>query len=363
MRVKIFPRTLFVLWFAFGFAFPALNAAENKQAVATAAPDSSGSLQVPVLGFVAQSAPLPLRPVDSPAQAALQVRPVMGKLGAAVLGNPISLPRDLTRIAVSPTQTYLLGERGESQELAVLSLAAAGAGPEVAISGTFPRSQLMEFSLSGSAAALYSASRGHAQVITGLPDAPQITQQFDLSSLPAPLTALAVSDDGSTLLVGASDGQTGAVYLVSATNGIRSLVTAGVPAAIRFLSSDSAVVADSRASQILLLSTISGVVTSRVLAGAADGVNGPTQVEVCSANQAAVVSNGGSKLLLSIDLSTGKLTFVSMSYPVTGLHAVTGSPMVFISSESSAFWSLGLNASGPSLTFIPRAKLAPGVPR
>jgi len=186
-----------------------------------------------------------------------------------------------------------------------------------------------------------------------LPDSPQVSQEFDVSSLPASLTALAVSDDGTTLLAGVSDGQTGGIYLVSASNGIRRLASAGLPAAIRFLSkSDSAVVADSQANQVLLLSAIGGAVTSSVLAGSADGANGPNRIEMIGGNQAAVVSNASSNQLLWVDMATGKVRLISMSYLVSALHAVNGNPLVLVFSEPSAYWLLTQTAGGPSMTYV-----------
>jgi hypothetical protein len=221
------------------------------------------------------------------------------------------------------------------------------------ISGAFPRSDRIEFSISGSAAALYSASLQSVQVITGLPDSPQVSQGFGVSSLPAPLTALAVSDDGTALLAGVSDGQTGGIYLISASNGIRSVASAGLPAAIRFLSqSDSALVADSQTNQVLLLSTISGAIKSSVLAGSADGASGPNRIEMIGGNQAAVVANTGSKPLIWVDMPSGKVSLVSMSYPVRALYAVHGNPLVLVSSGPSAFWLLSQTAGGPSMTYI-----------
>lgn len=348
-------RRLCLFLFAFGIAFQALEGAENK--LAAAAPKSSnasGDLQAPILAFVAQRAPL-RRAIHSQQEprARMQLRPVVGVPGAAALGDPISLPSDLTRIEISPTQTYLLAERGANQELALLSLGAGGTGPELTISGTFPRSTRIEFSISGSAAALYSASLQSVQVITGLPDSPQVSQQFNVSSLPASLTALAVSDDGTALLAGVSDGQTGGIYLISASNGIRSIASAGLPAAIRFLSqSDKAVVADSHANQVLLLSAISGAVTSNVLARSADGAKGPNRIEMIGGNRAAVVANTGSNPLIWVDMPTGKVSLVSMSYSVGALHAVNGNPVVLVSSEPSAFWLLSQTAGGTSMTYI-----------
>jgi hypothetical protein len=278
----------------------------------------------------------------------------MGLPGAAALGSALSLPGDLTSVEISPTQTYLIAERGANDPPALLSLGSAGAGPELTISGAFSRSDRVEFSLSGSAAALYSVSMQRIQVITGLPGAPQVSQQFDVSSFPAPLVSLAVSDDGTALLAGVFDLNTRGIYFISAGNGIRRVASAKFPAAVRFVSqADSAVVADSEANQVLLLSDLTGAVTSSVLAGAADGARTPNQIEVIAGGKAALVSNEGSDGLIWIDLTNSKLTPVSFRFRVEGLQAVAGAPLVFISSEPASLWLVNQTTGGPSVTYVP----------
>jgi hypothetical protein len=349
----------FRLWlFAFGIALHSLHGAENKAAVAAAASNASSNLQVPILGFVAQQPQLSHHPIArsaaSQARGPQQVRQVVGIPGSAALGDLLALPADLTSVEISPSQTCLIAERGVNQAPAMLSLGPSGAGAELIIAGAFPRSDRIEFSISGATAALYSGSLQSVQVITGLPGSPQVSQQFDVSALPAPLTALAVSDDGTSLLAGVSDGDTGGIYLITAGNGVRRVVSAKLPAAIQFLSqSDSALIADSRADQVLLLSGVTGTVSSTLLATSADGAKGPSQIQMIGGTQAALVANTASDALFWIDLPTRKLTPVSFSYQVLALQAVSGSPVVLISTARSALWLVNQTPGGPLVTFVP----------
>ena len=343
MRAGTSSRRLWLLLLVSGLSLHSVLGAENKHTVAASVSDLPSDLQAPIVGFVAQQARLVHRVARSSAAQArqfVQVRPVVGIPGAAALGGAISLPSDLTSIAISPTQAYLIGERGTNESPALLSLGPTGAGPELTISGAFPNSDRVEFSPTGSTAALYSASLQSVQVITGLPNLPQVSQQFDVSSLPASLTALAVTDDGATLLAGVSDfrSSTGGVYLISAANGARRVASAVFPAAIRFAQSDSAVVADSGTNQVLLFSGITGTFTSTVLAGSADGVKSPTQIEIIAGGYAVLVANTSSDALLWIDIPTAKTTPVPFLYRVEALHAVTGNPVVFVSSSPFALW-------------------------
>ena len=69
-------------------------------------------------------------------------------------------------------------------------------------------------------------------------------------------------------------------------------------------------------------------------------------------NRAAVVANTGSNPLIWVDMPTGKVSLVPMSYPVSALHAVNGNPVVLVSSEPSAFWLVSQTAGGPSMTYV-----------
>jgi hypothetical protein len=302
--------------------------------VASPAVNSSKSLHAPVIGFVSQPGP--------------QLRPLLGTAGAVVLGDPIALPDGLTNLVIAPTHTFAIAERGTDQEPVIIPIGLNGAGAPNALSGAFPRSGHLEFSPSGRIAVLYSAKQGRAQLFTELPESPRLSQEFDLSSLPAPVTAIAVSDGGS-LLIGVSDGQNGAVYRAT-QNRLINLLPVNVPSAIRFLSnSDSAVVADSLSSRILLVSSISDGASARLLAGAANGVDAPVLVQIAG-DRFVIAANTNS--MLSIDLVTSFVTSVPLSSPATKLHPIADGSMAVIESDANSYW-LFRSSAKPQISFIP----------
>src|SRR5688572_27601034 len=67
----------------------------------------------------------------------------------------------------------------------------------------------------GTAMAFYFRNDNRLQIVSGLPDSPEVSSGTDLAVLPGLLASLAVSDDGRAALAAFTDGAAGAVYLVT----------------------------------------------------------------------------------------------------------------------------------------------------
>ncbi len=171
---------------------------------------------------------------------------------------------------------------------------------------------------------------------------------------------MAVNDDGSMLLVGISDGQSGAVYRLTSDNALTNILSTASPSALRFVpQSDSALVADGQLNQILLLSTLSGSVGVKALAGADDGASGPNQIEVLADNRTAVIGNSGASSLLLIDLQLGTSRSFPIFAPAVSMRTVRMRSGVALSTSGPpAYWLLGGEFGNPVLTMIADSALA-----
>ncbi len=318
--------------------WPTGAAGQRKGAVSN--PPASGGVQPPVVGFVTQDA--------------LRLRPVVGAVGAAVLGDSYTLPESIKRLSVSPAGSFAIAESTEDRPVSVLPIGTEGVGVPVAVSGAFSHADCVEFSVSGSTVALYSASAQRIQIVTNLPGSASVQQEFDVSSLSMPFTAMAVSDDGTTVLAGVSSGQSGAVYRLSAGSAIENVLSAASPSALRFLpQTDSALLADSALNQILLLRELSGTVAVKVLAGPEEGANGPNQIEVLADNRTIVVGNAGANSLLLIDVLRGTTTVLPTFAPVSAMRTVKMRSGVALATEGPpAYWLFGGEPAHPVLTLI-----------
>lgn len=287
-----------------------------------------------MLGFATHAAPLDLRPI-------------VGIVGAALIGDAIALPSDVTAIALPPGQQYALASRDAVTPASVLPISADGAGPMAPISGAMPQPDRIEFSPSGSFAVLYSKALQKLQVIGGLPDSPGVSRELDASGLTSALAALAVSDDGQAVLAGTSGG----VALMG--NGA-VIWGAGTPSALRFVpATRDAVLADSQGNQIVLLANVTGTVGVQVLATGAQGVSAPADLRISPDKRVFVANSGtGNVLILGLD---GTVAAALDCGCTPGGIAALGAGSVYLLSDSGnpASWLFDIRDATPALRFLP----------
>lgn len=288
--------------------------------------------EVPLLGFLSSDSPVSLRPI-------------IGSPGAIVVGSEIALPGDVTRVTPAPGQRFAIVERSGSSELTILRLGATEARTEEPLSGTFAHTDSIAFSPSGRVALLYSASLQQAQVITGLPSG-QVAQSLDLTPLNGvPVTSLAVGDDAQTALVGVSNGSSGSVWSFTAGQSPRQVLQLGSPVAMRFLAgSEDAVVADSLWQQVSLLTGGAQASGARLLAGAAQGLSTPSDLEI-SADQRRVWIADTSGSLLGVDLNSGATTTTASPFAPAKLASLAGRAAFLVTSSDNASSGVWVPAS------------------
>jgi hypothetical protein len=160
------------------------------------------------------------------------IRPMYGLAGAAALGDPIALGRDLAVIAPSSSGNYVIATAADNgQALLIVN------GTAASLNGVAAGATRISISPNGGSAALWFRSPGHFQIVTGLPGAPSV-RDLDASSANGDPTAFAVTDDGQSL---AASWPTGS-WLFDA-NGANPLPLTGQIDAIAFLPNQSEIVA------------------------------------------------------------------------------------------------------------------------
>jgi len=262
-----------------------------------------GGLQVPVLGYVSRSSPV-------------ELRPILGISGAALLGDAIALPGNVTALALAPGQEYAVAQMGDQGEVDILPLGADGLGAAAAV-------------------ALYSSRRQAIQVAGGLPASPQVRREVDVSGLGAP-GAFAVSDDGQALLVASPDATGCVLTLFPADGGARVVAHAGGISAIRFLAgATDAVATDPVWNQVLLLAAGPGGPPGgahsgpQVIAGEADGVSTPVDAVSSALGRRVLVINQGNQTLLDVDLDAATTAAVPCPFAPAGIRMLR---------QKSSFW-------------------------
>jgi hypothetical protein len=302
----------------------------------TARPQAQASLSGPVLGYVWN-------------RSAAVVQPILGIPGSSTLGAALEVGAALRTAVISPAQNYVLAVGADSGRVFVVDLQTASLMP---LDGARPAPDRMVLSPTGTAAALYYQDTGAVQVITGLPDAPSVAA-LDASGLPRPLTALAISDQDGIVLLAASAGDSGALFLLKAGTGPQLVAPLGQASAVRFLeNSHDALIADSARSEIVLVRDVAGAAGRMVLAGEQDGIVKPIDVAAFNHNQRVLATSTSAVALLALDGSVPSL--LPSSGNLTGISQL-GAGAVFRLSEPSGDPMVLLDAGNdqPRLLFVP----------
>jgi hypothetical protein len=125
-------------------------------------------------------------------------------------GVPLDFALD--RALVSSASSFAIVTAPDSANLKVVHLLESG--PIVApIPDSFGTYDLGALSRSGKAAILYQAACRCVQVLSGLPDAPQIARNLTLPQDESVVQALAITDDASRLAIARRTGESGGISI------------------------------------------------------------------------------------------------------------------------------------------------------
>jgi hypothetical protein len=246
------------------------------------------------------------------------IRPVYGMAAAAAVSAPLDYGRDFGLIAVSPSQDFAVVTDADSG--AVL-LAFAG-GTATPLTGATASPDRIVLSPRGSAAALWFASTGHLQMVSGLPGSPSIREVdatflgvfLDNSTQRDAPGALAVSDDGQWLVGAWSRG----LYAFGPQGQISRLPIRERAAALAFFAGkqDLAMASDFH---VLSVTDVGGAATVATLY-AGDRLN-PAGMALSSDNRRLVVAETSGSLL-TLDLNTGSASRLDCGCTPQGVFAM-----------------------------------------
>jgi hypothetical protein len=244
--------------------------------------DAPGSVSGPILGYVSN----PVRP---------EIRAIAGVPGAARFGDPVPLSPDVVRVRVAPGEPYALIERLDSDP-AVLQLTG---GKVTAVPGAIRSADLAAFSPLGASVVLFSQTAARLQVLTGFPAAPRILRELDSHSLPETPLALAVSEDGKSVLLSSAVN----VYLLSPDGSARTLAATSGPAAMAFFpAAGDAVLGDPGSGSVYRFDASTGTASLRSVSGALKGLGA---IAASTDGDTVYVMRPGSRQLASVRLSSG----------------------------------------------------------
>lgn len=305
---------------------------------------SLSSVSGPILGMVFDNARSGLRPI-------------LGIPGAATLGEVLVLGRAISRAWVSPRQDFALVESKDNGALVVVSFD-RGSILIRPLRGISLLADQISLSPTGVVAAIFQRDGRNVQIVTGLPNTPWASSLVNVPALPGGLTAMAVSDDAEAVLLGVSDGRSGAVVLLTRAGQSHVINLVGHATAISFLrNSHDALIADRRNNAILLMRDVTGAAATTSLAGEREGITHPVAVEASDDNRMVFVANAGSRTLLTLDLDSGKVARLGCNCNPTGLYRLRGNSVFRLTDLSDTpLQLLDGGALEPRILFVPALK-------
>lgn len=285
------------------------------------------------------------------------VRPVLGFPGAATLGAPLSVRFPLERVFPAHRGGFALAV--DQTDGAVVQITAAGVRKPVGVTGAPDQ---VVFSPSTMTAALYRADRGVVEVVRHLPEAPMLAASLNLSALPGPVSALAVSDAGLVVAACRTGSDSETVFVFAPGRTMFSVLSVRRAAAIAFLgSSDDALVADAEANVVYRIHGAAGRAAITVLAGAAEGVSAPVALAASADGRRAVIANGGGAPVLLLDVETGGAKTISCACRITAAEPMAGNAVFRLTGpDQSPMWLLDADPPNPRVLFVPPPKAEGG---
>jgi hypothetical protein len=287
------------------------------------------------------------------------IRPILGIPGSAVVGGAIGVGFPMITAAISPQQGYALGI---SHDGAVDVIAFAASGPTVqVVQDTEGTPDRIVISPGGASAALYYGFANSVQILTGLPNAPQVIRQVDISSLPNAPNMEAISDDGTLLLEGVREGVSGSaphgeVFLFTSDNTApRSIAVVQNASALTFVpQSSGALIADNLAGSIMMVQNVASganiawTFTSQQLPA-------PDSVRASADGQSVLVGASTSGTVAILDASGANAVIVACGCEPSELHPLNTTSSIYQITEpaNGLLWILDANASYPRIAFVP----------
>ena len=215
-----------------------------------------------------------------------------------------------------------------------------------------PAPAKMIFSASGSAAALYYAA-GRVQVLSGLAGTPAAGGEIDVSSLPTPVTALAVDDAGSYLLLAAGPAEAVSLYRVAASAQASLLGSFRSVAAVRlFNGGQQALVTDTLAGAVYRISDPAGTAALQTVAGAGDGIQGLVAAETDAAGQRLFIASSDGTVLVT-DFNGGPVTSLNCGCVPTGMFRMAGTAAFRLTGLGNGPIELLDAGSAPRIVAVP----------
>jgi WD40 repeat protein len=288
-----------------------------------------GRVEGPISGYV----------FDSSSQG---LRPIMGVPGASLFGAPVNFGFAISSGYTAPRQDTAFVVAGDGS-LHLFNLD-RGTATEQSVPYLASSPQRILFSPSGTSAAIFGG--GSIEVVTGLPNNATVSGGVDLSSGTTP-DSLAISDDGSVLLVSANN----AIELYGSLADMGKLMTTAGPAIVAFSAGGhDAAINDPNGAGIVLYRDLTGANASQVLAAPDSTISAASALAFSADGKSLLLASSSGKSVTTIDLAAGARNAIACSCSPNTLMRM-GNLFRLNDLGADPVWLL--DASTPRIVFVP----------
>ena len=279
-----------------------------------------------------------------------QIRRIVGTPGAArvIPGTTFSTP--FIKAVVAPGKTYGIAKRvgsGEGLDLvADLDRSASAASIQDAGSAL----DLAAFSPTGVRAGLYSRDCNCVRVLQGFPGSVSVERIVTVPAEGGPVTTIAVSDDGSALVVGTS--RKVAIYSNQGGDSPSRLLDFGATALAISMDGSNLAAADADAKSIWMVRNLTGSAETERIAAEFDRIGKPVGVAFVSSTM-LLVSDGDRRIHL-FDLGAGTASSLDTTcVPTVAERTNVDNVFRLTGLETGSVWIAELAESGIRVLFVP----------
>ena len=281
------------------------------------------------------------------------LQPILGIAGASTVGPPLELTSGFSKAVISPRQDYALAASTSNPNFLRVKIGDPVSVEQFGI--PISTTGLVALSPTGSSAAFLDRDRNRIQVITGIPSAPTLAWEFDLSTFSGALASLAVSDDASVVIAGFSEVEENAVAALGLGGPVRFLAGPRRATAAAFLpGARDVIIADGPGSEIYLVrdAVVSGETT--LLASEGKEISEPIAVAVSRDGKRAFAASGSGRQVALIDLAAKTVSAISCPCSPSELAALNGNAVFRLTAPAAGpMWLLDADAAEPRIVFVP----------
>jgi hypothetical protein len=272
------------------------------------------------------------------------LRPIRGIAGAAFLGDAVQSD-PLAAAEISPRQDVALAVSADDFQLRLLQLQANSIQ---SIPGAMQSPSRIVFSPSGRAAVLVGDK---IQILTALTDSPKI-QDLPMPTLAAAPLAVAISDDGQSLLLASGTQDTDAVWVLTVSGAIQ-LPLPGSVATAAFRRDSNDAVAITRNGDVYVIRNIGSAADIRQLYVGDNQTVGPVAAQFAGDGSRVFTANAGGTIT-AIDLQSGSAVALSCRCAPTSLAPLNSATLFRLTEISDhPVWLYDASSSDPRIWFVP----------